>query len=499
MRSDGRLSQSVNVINFFEYYAALSLLVDESEVSFVDIFVRGKIPTVQRKSRYIGVTGMRLNEFVNSEGRIFAQEILDETGGSVSFQMSTPWQELQIFKTRDDAYAFWLEELCSFSASSVLIADSSRVSHVVANVSSNRARKILTLHGNHFAPPYALGSVVKPTPASIIANLKVCDALVVLTQAQAADIVTQFGSLGPIEVIPNSFSRSQDSPENIRDQKLFVVVSRLETIKNLGMVIRAFRRAVDVDYSLKLEIWGDGSEEKTLSDLIYSLGLSSSVSLKGYTMNAGEVFSRARGSLASSLSEGFGLSLLESMSCGTPVIALAANYGPLAIIEDGCSGYLVKTEEEFAAKILLLAKSEDTFESLSMWSRIRASRYSPELVSDMWSCLINRVLTGGEETESFAASGLLRNSYSTASGNLFFNLDIDEPDVLRRFRRIEIVRIDRRRFFKGAISTIEPGIYGISNFKYEEEHSRFCLCILQGRRQYTGVIPKDAITFRLLP
>lgn len=497
LRSDGRLGDSVQVLNFFVYYSYLSLLADVDGVSLADTFVSPASASVSKRSRFIGVTGMRFNEFMNARGVVFAQEIFDESGGTILFQISIPGCKPQLFKTREDACSAWLEEVCKFGVKNVLIADASTKSEVVSSVSSENSHKILTLHGNHFDRPYSFGSVVKPTPTLILDNLKVCDALVVLTNAQRADIEAQFTVSDKVEVIPNSFSGPAALIGKVRDPKLFVVVSRLEPIKNIAMVVRAFRRAVDSDVSLKLEIWGHGAQEQSLRALISSLKLENNVSLMGYTTTVAEVFSRARASLMSSLSEGFGLSILESMSVGTPVIALAANYGPREIIESGEDGFLIDDENSFAEKILLIAGSDGIFGRLSAGALSKASKFTPKVVGDKWFNLIGRLLSD-RNREVLAPSIAVVNTHSTTFGNLFFDAQSIESNELSRYRRVEILNIDRTRAFKGVVATIEPGVYRIANMKYEQEHSRYCLWILQGKRPFDGVVPKGAIRFRLL-
>jgi glycosyltransferase involved in cell wall biosynthesis len=497
LRSDERLAEKVQVLNFFVFYSHVSRLAAAEEFSLSDAYVSDVAETVRRRSRYIGLTGMRFNEYFNSEGGVFAQEIYDAAGCVVSFQILISGQKPLVFKTREEACTAWLEKISGYCESCVLIADASTKSEVVASVSSDRAHKVLTLHGNHFFPPYSFGSEVKPTPALIIDNMKVCDALVVLTNAQRTDIEAQFGTSFSIDVIPNSFAGSDVVSEKIRDPKLFVVVSRLEPIKNIAFIVRAFRQVVDSDPSLKLEIWGHGAQESMLRSLIVRLGLSDNVSLMGYTTQACEVFSRARASLTSSISEGFGLSLLESMSVGTPVIACAANYGPREIVDSGVDGFLIDDESGFAEKILQLAASDQLFLQLSKGALTKASKFTPEIVTSQWLALIKRMLVGGGKRHIDSSMEFV-NTHSTTFGNLFFEAEGADLGSFSQYRRVEILRVDRTRMFKETISTVEPGIYRIAKIKYEAEHSRYCLWISQGQRAFDGVVPKGAIRFRLI-
>lgn len=68
--------------------------------------------------------------------------------------------------------------------------------------------------------------------------------------------------------------------------------------------------------------------------------------------------------------EVFGLSLVEALACGTPVIAVHS-WGPDDIIQDGKNGFLCNTMEEVGKAIAKVSeiKSEDCRESVKRFSR----------------------------------------------------------------------------------------------------------------------------------
>ncbi len=63
--------------------------------------------------------------------------------------------------------------------------------------------------------------------------------------------------------------------------------------------------------------------------------------LAGYTNAPLEVFQGALASVYPTTTEGFGLSILEALSNGCPVISYDVNYGPREMIESGKNGELV--------------------------------------------------------------------------------------------------------------------------------------------------------------
>lgn len=96
-------------------------------------------------------------------------------------------------------------------------------------------------------------------------------------------------------------------------------VSNRKSHKNEPMLIRAFAQA-QMDNNIRLLFTGKPTPE--LEELITSLGVESRVSFFGFVEEE-QLPSLYKGALAllfPSLYEGFGLPVIESMACGTPVI-----------------------------------------------------------------------------------------------------------------------------------------------------------------------------------
>jgi glycosyltransferase involved in cell wall biosynthesis len=114
-----------------------------------------------------------------------------------------------------------------------------------------------------------------------------------------------------------------------------------------------------------------------------STTLSSNLRVHPKTNNPGTFYTQS--SLVLNLSrtdqwvETFGLTLLEAMVFGIPVIAPPIG-GPVEFIEDGIQGYLVDSRDSnrLDELILLLAKDPELCESLSKAGRCRAKKFSPE-------------------------------------------------------------------------------------------------------------------------
>jgi len=108
-----------------------------------------------------------------------------------------------------------------------------------------------------------------------------------------------------------------------RDQ-VILVAQRLEPEKRTDLALRAFAASGLADSGWRLDIAGDGSQRAELDRLIASLDLRSAAHLLGARSDVEDLMASAGLLLASCPIEGFGLTVLEAMANGLPVVAAAA-------------------------------------------------------------------------------------------------------------------------------------------------------------------------------
>jgi len=145
-----------------------------------------------------------------------------------------------------------------------------------------------------------------------------------------------------------------------RDKPVVLWVGRIAAIKGLEHLICAFESVLK-QVDARLIIVGEGSEQSAIENLVVQEGLEKKVCFAGFQDNPYRYMSRSSVFAFPSLSEGFGMVLVEAMACGLPVVSADCVAGPSEILQKGRCGILVPVADEYAmaqAIVTLLANTE---------------------------------------------------------------------------------------------------------------------------------------------
>ncbi len=124
------------------------------------------------------------------------------------------------------------------------------------------------------------------------------------------------------------------------EKKMLVHISNFRAVKRVTDVIKIFD-IVNKKIPSILVLVGDGPERSNCELLVRELGLQNSVKFLGKQQELIEILSSADLFLIPSQSESFGLSALEAMACGVPVISSSVGGLPEVVLHNQ-TGYIAE-------------------------------------------------------------------------------------------------------------------------------------------------------------
>ncbi len=160
-----------------------------------------------------------------------------------------------------------------------------------------------------------------------------------------------------------------ETPVDFEQEIVFIAAGRLHKVKGFDYLIEAFAKAIKGEQPAKLLILGSGQEEQQIREKIIELGVEQQVLLLGFQKNPYPYIKKSTALLFSSISEGFGNTILEAIICGTPVISTDIDSGPREILSKK-EDFLFRTNVPERAKFGILMPSFDKKEAVELWTEI---------------------------------------------------------------------------------------------------------------------------------
>ena len=177
---------------------------------------------------------------------------------------------------------------------------------------------------------------------------------------------------------------------------VWLAVGRFEEAKDYPNMLRAFSMIVSKKSNVVLLLVGRGSLLEEVKKLAGALGMKDNVRFLGVRQDVPDLMNAADAFVLSSRWEGFGLVLVEAMSCQLPVVATDSG-GPREILNGGKLGHLVPPgDSEALAAAMMKMMSLPEAERQAMGRAGRAyieANYSLEHVVDQWEVLYKELLT----------------------------------------------------------------------------------------------------------
>ncbi|RLG01983.1 hypothetical protein DRN58_00535 [Thermococci archaeon] len=198
--------------------------------------------------------------------------------------------------------------------------------------------------------------------------------------------------------------------------KTILNLGRLIPEKGQELLIKSFAKVRQLLPDTNLVLIGDGEEKKKLQELVKNLDLENNVFFLGFQKNPYKFMKHASIFVLTSRYEGFGLALVEAMTCGLPVITVTpsaswilgcestdhkineelvyAEYGmyvPLNWDNIQEEYNMEKEAEKLAKAILTLLQNRSLFERYKKASAERSRQFSLTTISVEYENLFNHL------------------------------------------------------------------------------------------------------------
>lgn len=295
-----------------------------------------------------------------------------------------------------------------------------KLAHVAADVGLD------VIHA-HYAVPHAVSAMLArdmlcscTTPVKVVTTVhgtditlvgshhdfyRVCryamtrnDGTTAVSQWLADRTQEEFDLDEPPAVIPNFVDcgrfTSEDRlryPQNGEPFEL-LHVSNFRPVKRVYDVIRVFEM-VQRELPARLTLVGDGPQHGCAQEMAAELGIADKVDFVGRRNDIEGAYRNSHLFMLLSDYESFGLSALEALACGTPVLGTRSG-GLIEVIEDGASGHLCKVGDVdcMAKKTVALLSDCGAWENMSAAAEHRAKMsFCKELIMPRYEAFYEQV------------------------------------------------------------------------------------------------------------
>ncbi|MCD8918259.1 glycosyltransferase [Staphylococcus gallinarum] len=299
--------------------------------------------------------GKIAEKFYDRNGNKYCEKFFadDDKTTLLLIQLYKKGRMYKAFSTEKQLFEYYFEE--RLTDGDIVFNDARLLDRPLLN-QKNNTKNVLVLHNSHLNNDEVKGSF----KFALKHSEKVTKYLV-LTEHQKQDIQSVYEIEDEkFAVIPHFTLQKNPKYSKDQPQDRFIYIGRFGHQKQLDHLIKAYHRFRQRGYTTKLVMFGkdEAGQLQMIQDLIDVYKLNEFVEINEFTNNPLLEFNNSRASLLTSNYEGFGLTIMESIDAGCPVVSYDVKYGPREIIEEGKTGYLVEPNniDDFAEKMIQIVE-----------------------------------------------------------------------------------------------------------------------------------------------
>ncbi|WP_323702630.1 glycosyltransferase [Mammaliicoccus sp. Dog046] len=295
--------------------------------------------TLHRIINFSPITYYKIyEEYYDKKGNIYLKKYFSDSKENALLYISLfkDNHPYQFFKTERELFTYYYNHF--FEDGNVVFCDARLLDRALSECNKS-LKRVLVFHSTHF-----VGDKTRGSYKYALNNSEKFEKMITLTDYQKEDIHSEFDiEDNKIKVIPHFVDKINDN-EGLTKKDQFCYVGRIADEKQIDHILQAYSQFKNKGYSTKLKIYGkdNNGEIQELKKLCTQLGIDEQVSFEGYTPNPHLVFQESIASFLTSKFEGFGLSVMESINNGCPVISYNIKYGSSELIDNNKNGILIE-------------------------------------------------------------------------------------------------------------------------------------------------------------
>jgi glycosyltransferase involved in cell wall biosynthesis len=177
--------------------------------------------------------------------------------------------------------------------------------------------------------------------------------MVAVSPSTRAEMRRELRMRGPVHIVPNGVDAPQPSSMIRSPSPSIALVTRLVPHKQISHLIEVVPDLLRRWPDLRVDIAGSGTEHQALEEQVRRLGLEKTVTLPGRVseQTKSDLLAQAWLTVAPSVAEGWGLTVMEANTVGTPAVAYDVP-GLRDSVRHGVTGWLVQSGESLATALV---------------------------------------------------------------------------------------------------------------------------------------------------
>lgn len=360
--------------------------------------------TKYAREYYLGTDNnyVTAREFYNEDGSIAYVEHLDNNKETFEFPGKA------IVYTKNDLYRLMIRNL-GLTQNDVIIIDrededKNLINSQIIFEEHQPAKLLVAIHADHFSKEFTNDDHIlwNNFYEYQLTHSEEVDGYLVATEVQQKVLKEQMKKYFDVEpkifCIPVGNLSQIKRVSSTNKPYSMITASRLAKEKHVDWLIKATVQAKKEIPNLSLDIYGRGGEAGKLSELINNNHAQDYIRLMGQH-DLTNVYRNYGAYVAASTSEGFGLSLMEAVGSGLPMIGFNVPYGNPTFIHNDKNGFLLPYDAEWSdskkcdelaqAMVQLFAKSNLT--KFRNHSRQIAKNYLVGNVAQEWKHVLEEL------------------------------------------------------------------------------------------------------------